>query len=310
MPRLSVSVIICCFSLDRLQDLRAAVESVVRQTVRPDELIVSVDNNPALVDALAAELPSSIDIVANERVRGLSETRNVALEAATCDIVAFLDDDAVAEPTWLESVLASFDDKDIMAVGGKSEPAWERGEAPRWFPPEYDFIIGCTDHKSLIVNGDREVRSVTGSNMAFRRDVFSKLGGWKKELGRGQTKTGGEEAELCLRLKAAIPEARIVYDDRAVVHHKVTRQRSTFRYVFTYAFNEGVVRAQLRKYASLFNGQPLAAERLFVRRLAFSVLPRRLTSFHRPAAIAQGLVIIVNTGLVALGYLRGRLIHR
>jgi len=309
MTASTVSVIICCFTFDRLQDLRAAVNSVLNQTITPDQIIVSVDNNPQLARALTRELPSSVLVVANDRVRGLSETRNVAIEAATGGILAFLDDDTIAEPNWLESIRRPFQDSNVMAVAGESIPRWERGEPPPWFPPEYDFIIGCTAHKRLTVQSDHEVRNVTGSNMAFRREVFAELGGWKKELGRGQTKTGGEEAELCLRLKNAIPGARILYERSAVVHHKVTRERSTFKYVFSYAFNEGVVRAQLRKHALQFTGQPLAAERLFVRRLICSVIPRNLKN-HQPAALAQILVILVNTALVALGYVRGRVTYR
>jgi GT2 family glycosyltransferase len=306
----TVSVIVCCFTFDRLDDLRAAVNSVLSQTVTPDQIIVSVDNNPPLADALARTFPLSVLVIANDRVRGLSETRNVAIEVANGDILAFLDDDAVAEPDWLENILQAFETPDVMAVGGESVPVWERGAPPRWFPPEYDFIVGCTAHKRLIVRSDGEVRSVTGSNMAFRREVFSKLGGWKKELGRGQTKTGGEEAELCLRLKHDIPGARILHEARAVVRHKVGRERSTFKYVFSYAFNEGIVRAQLRRYTLRFMGQPLAAERLFVRRLMFSVIPGHVTKIYRPEILAQSVVIFINTVLVALGYARGRVMYR
>lgn len=306
----TVSVIICCYTFERLQDLRAAVNSVLNQTIAPDQVIVSVDNNPQLVDALKTELPSSVLVVANDRFRGLSETRNVAISHATGSIIAFLDDDAIAAPGWLENILRAFHDPRVMAVAGESIPLWERGKSPQWFPPEYDFIIGCTAHKELIVQSNGEVRNVTGSNMAFRRQVFSQLGGWKRELGRGQTKTGGEEAEFCLRLKNAIPDARILYERAAFVRHKVSRERSTLKYVFGYAFNEGVVRAQMRKYALRSTGQPLEAERLFVRRLVFSAIPRRLKQIYRPSAFAQSLVIVVNTFLVALGYIRGRIMYR
>jgi GT2 family glycosyltransferase len=310
MAATTVSVIICCYTFDRLDDLREAIRSVVDQTIAPDEIVIAVDNNPDLFDALRDDLSPSIKLVLNDRVRGLSETRNVAIEAASASILAFLDDDVIAEPNWLEHMLRAFRDPDVMAVAGESTPLWERGAAPRWFPSEYDFIVGCTGHKKLIVRSDGEVRSVTGSNMAFRADVFSRLGGWRQDLGRGQTKTGGEEAELCLRLKSVLPGARIVYEPSAVVRHRVGRERSTLRYVFSYAFNEGIVRAQLRKYALAFDRQPLAAEHLFVQRLVLSVIPQRLRRISQAGAIAQTFVTVVNTMLIAAGYARGRLISR
>src|SRR5439155_542168 len=59
------------------------------------------------------------------------------------DVIAFLDDDAVAEPDWLETMLRAYGDGSVMAVGGRIEPLWAAGR-PGWFPPEFDWVVGCT----------------------------------------------------------------------------------------------------------------------------------------------------------------------
>src|SRR4051812_14513435 len=258
---LSASVAICCFSVDRLQDTLASIESAKSQTLRPYEIIVSVDNNPELADRLTNLLGTSVTIVRNEGVRGTSANRNAAIARATGDVVVFLDDDAVAQSNWLEELLRPFADPRTMVVGGSSVPAWERGSAPPWFPEEFQFVFGCTGHMPLVVAEDRQVRNPAGSNMAVHKAAFDQLGPWSVELGRGQVGTGGEEAELCLRIRSAIPDALILHQASAVVHHKVPRSRSTFRYVLAYVYREGIVRALLRKRLARYTAGPLAGER-------------------------------------------------
>jgi glycosyltransferase involved in cell wall biosynthesis len=304
----TASVLICCFSFDRLPDTRAAIQSILDQTVAPHELILSVDNNPELAVELENTLPPSTIVVRNEDERGESATRNTGVAVATSEVIAFLDDDAVAEPDWLEKLLEHFTRPDVMVAGGQSLPAWERGEAPSWFPREWEFVVGCTGHTQ--VDEDGQVRNVTGSNMAVRRVAFEKLGDWKRELGRGIVKTGGSEAEMCMRIKNGFPGALIIHERLAMVHHKVPLERSSLKYVFPYVYNEGIVRAMLRKYLSPYSAEPLQGERRYLRSLVFEAIPSRLRRFYRPASLAQLAVILVNTSLVALGYARGRLMYR
>lgn len=302
-----ISVIVCAYSLQRLEDTLKAIESVHAQSRLPDEIVMAVDNNKDLYERLLKCLPANVSLYLNDQIRGLSETRNVAVNASTGQIVAFLDDDAIAAPDWLERLIEPFDDAQVMAVGGRSAPAWPGGKRPSWFPDEFDFIIGCTGHKSLMLGADNEIRNVTGSNMAFRREVFDQLGGWKVDLGRGQTKTGGEEAEICLRIKARLPGSRIVYQPSSVVHHKVTEDRATLRYVLSYAYNEGPVRAMLRRCTLQYSSGSLAAEGTFLRRLFLVAVPAKLKTFYKAGSLAQVGIIFANTMLMGFGYLHARL---
>ncbi|MGB2800301.1 MAG: glycosyltransferase family 2 protein [Dehalococcoidia bacterium] len=311
-----VSVIICAYSMERLRDIHEAVDSVLAQTLKPHEVIIAIDHNKELFHRLESELPPEVKLVLNEGPPGLSETRNVGIRSSSGEIVAFMDDDAVAEENWLENLTPPFEDSKTMAVGGQAVPLWPGDQPPFWFVEEFDFVIGCTAHKQLLLRANSEIRNVTGSNMAFRKEVFEKLGLWENALGRcdgGRVKfnpTGGEEAELCLRIKTNMPDSVILFRPESVVHHKVTSQRATLKYVFDFCFREGITRAMMRKIVSRYGQNPLAAENLFLRRLLSTSIPRRLKRFYRLANLVQVGVITANLSLMATGYLLGRWKYR
>lgn len=315
MNQVSVSVIICAYTDERLKDIHEAVGSVLTQTVKAHEVILAVDNNEELSHRLRSELPGQVSVVLNNRTPGLSETRNTGIRCSTGEIVAFIDDDAVAERTWLKELIAPFDDSRVMAVGGRALPIWPRGKPPFWFPGEFDFVIGCTDHKKLMVREDGEVRNVTGSNMAFRRVVFEKAGMWETTLGRCElgrkrfNPSGGEEAELCLRIKNSMPGGVILFRPESVVNHKVVSRRATMRYVIDFCLREGHTRATMKRVVAQYDRNPLGAESTFLRRLIFGSIPRRLVRFYRLSGLAQVGVITANLSAMAAGYVLGRWIY-
>src|SRR5579863_9867324 len=117
------SVVVCVYTDKRLSQIRAALDSISRQTVPPWQVIVVVDHNPALYDLLAAEYPDH-EVISNKFERGLSGARNTGIELAAGDVVVFLDDDARAQPEWLEILLASYDDESVLGVGGVVLADW------------------------------------------------------------------------------------------------------------------------------------------------------------------------------------------
>ena len=316
MTKVGVSVVICSYTEERLKDILEAVNSVLAQTLKPDEVIVAVDHNQKLLHRLKSELPSQVSVILNEGARGSSGTRNCGIRAAAGQFLACADDDVVAEPNWLENLIAAFNDSRVVAVAGRATPLWPTDKPPLWFPEEFDFILGCTEHKKLVMGPNNEVRNVTSCNAAFRREVFETVGFWEASLGRCEawTKTldpiGGEEAEFCLRVKSMMPDGAIVYRPEALVHHKVTPQRATLKYVFNFCLREGVTRAMIRRIVSQYGRKPLAAEGMFLRWLLFRSLPRRLRTFYKPASVAQTVVITTNLSLMGTGYLLGRLRYR
>jgi hypothetical protein len=189
-----MSVVICAFTERRWRELADALASVGRQTLAPHEVIVVIDHNDDLLRRVREAWP---EVLVSREPPGLSGARNTGVAVASGAIVAFLDDDAVAEPRWLELLAAAYADPDVLAAGGTVEPAWP-DRRPPWFPPEYDWVVGCT-HCGMPRHAG-PVRNLVGANMSLRRDVLLEVGGFRHGIGRvGSTPVDCEETEPCIR---------------------------------------------------------------------------------------------------------------
>ncbi len=307
-----VSTIVCAYTMDRLEDTKEAVDSLLKQSIEPHQVIVSVDNNEKLFHRLKLEVPSEVKVFLNNGIHGLSESRNVGIRNSTGDIVALIDDDAVADSKWLENLLPCFEkDPNVMVVGGESISVWPKGKQPCWFPDEFDWTIGCTAHNKLMVQENSDIRNVTGSNMAFRKEVFDKVGFWETDLGAVDGKSrGGEEANICLRIKSGIEHSRILYEPRAVVFHKIAPSRATLGHLLSYCWDEGFNRAKMRKATSEFVDNPLSEEISFLRKLLTNSIGGRMIRFYKVSNIAQAGAIILSLISMGTTYLMGRTIYR
>src|SRR4051812_4676320 len=123
---LTVSVVICAYTEYRWDYLVATISSLHRQHQLPHQIVLVVDHNPALLARAQTSWPE-ICCVENAGPRGLSGARNSGVAAATGAIIAFLDDDAEANPAWVAQLLAGYADPSIMGVGGAIVPAWAEG---------------------------------------------------------------------------------------------------------------------------------------------------------------------------------------
>jgi glycosyltransferase involved in cell wall biosynthesis len=305
----SVSVIICAYTERRWDDLSAAVASAAGQTVAPLEIIVVSDHNRGLLERARRELRSAA-VIANEQVRGLSGARNSGLAAARGEVIAFLDDDAVAEPDWLERLLEHYRDPRVVGVGGAVEPVWPHGR-PSFMPDEFDWVVGCT-YRGLPTTG-AAVRNLIGANMSLRRTVFDKVGTFRADVGRvGTRPVGCEETELCIRARRRLPGSRMIYEPRARVRHRVTAERAAWRYFRARCWSEGLSKAIVARAAGRDDG--LSSERRYVTRtiprgvvrgIEDAVAGRDASGLARAAAIVAGLTI--TTAGYAVGTLRSHL---
>ncbi|MDD9369347.1 MAG: glycosyltransferase [Acidimicrobiales bacterium] len=302
----STSVVVCAYTLDRWDLLSAAVRAAALQAHRPWEVLLVVDHNDALAVRAREDLAGiGVSVLSNRYGRGLSGARNTGVEQASGEIVAFLDDDAVPEPGWLATLVAPFDDPEVVATGGVARPAWSEGR-PSWFPREFDWVVGCSYEGQA--PGVADIRNPLGCNMAFRRAALAAVDGFREDVGRvGGRPLGCEETELCIRLRQATPAARIVSVPGAVVDHFVTPDRHRFTYFRRRCYAEGISKAVVTEAVGAGDG--LSSERTYVTRalprglvkgLRSSVDDRTLDGAARSAAIVAGL------GFTVAGYVRGK----
>ncbi|MFF8651270.1 glycosyltransferase family 2 protein [Streptomyces griseoluteus] len=280
----AVSVVICVYTEDRWEDILAAVASVRAQSHPALETLLVVDHNPALLDRLAAEYKEAdgpVRVLANAGPRGLSAGRNTGVAASKGEVIAFLDDDAVAERDWLRHFAEGYADPRVLAVGGRTEPVWASGRRPAWFPEEFDWVVGCT-YRGL-PPGRVRVRNVLGGNASFRRTAFELAGGFATGIGRDGDRRplGCEETELCIRISRARPGAVLLVDDRAVIHHRVPEARERFAYFRTRTYAEGLSKALVARSVGAAKG--LESERRYTTR----VLPAGIARGLRDAVLAR-----------------------
>ncbi|MFE1752304.1 glycosyltransferase family 2 protein [Streptomyces anandii] len=309
-----ISVVICVYTEDRWEDILAAVSSVRAQSRPALETLLVVDHNQALLDRLTKEYEESGDrplaggpvrVLANAGPRGLSAGRNTGIAASRGEVVAFLDDDAVAERDWLRRFAEGYADPRVMAVGGRTVPVWASGRRPAWFPEEFDWVVGCS-YRGL-PPGRVRVRNVLGGNASFRRTAFDAAGGFATGIGRDGDKRplGCEETELCIRLTRARPDAVLLIDDRAVIHHRVPGAREHFRYFRTRTWAEGLSKALVARSVGADKG--LESERRYTTRVLPAGMARGLRDalLARPGGAGRAGAIVAGVLTAAGGYAVG-----
>jgi glucosyl-dolichyl phosphate glucuronosyltransferase len=302
-PNPVISVVICAYTEARWESLLAAIASVDVQRDRTSlEIVVVIDHNEPLLERVAAA-GLDVRLTSNVQAQGLSGARNSGLQLATGQIVAFLDDDAIADSGWLEGLVAAFDDPSVAGAGGPIRPLWETGRPP-WWPEEFDWVVGCTyrgmpQHRAV-------VRNVIGCNMSFRRDLLERIGGFSHGIGRiGTRPLGAEETELSIRLRQRWPDRSIVYEPSAAVDHRVPAGRATFRYFRSRCYAEGLSKAAVSKLVG--STDALATERSYavqtLGRALFAALGLAIRGDR--AAVQRALAIIAGLAITTAGYVVG-----
>lgn len=300
MPNPEISVVICAYTEDRWEQTCASVNSVRRQSLPSIETILVCDHNPALLARALAVMPD-VTVLENQQAKGLSGARNTGAAAAKGEVIAFLDDDAVAHEDWLQFLAETYENPSVAGAGGLTLPRWQTAR-PTWLPEEFNWVVGC-NYRGMPPSGAR-VRNLIGANMSFRREAFDLVdGGFAVGIGRRSAQPlGCEETEFCIRLSQVSPGALLVTDHRARVWHFVSDSRCTFAYFISRCFGEGISKAQVT--ANVGHGDGLSAERSYITRTLplgvlrgiADLLRGDVTGLGRAAAIVAGL------GVTMAGY--------
>jgi GT2 family glycosyltransferase len=241
--RPAVSVVISTFNRSRF--LAGSLEGFARQRVSSSvafEVIV-VDNNSsddteAVVRRLASEFPGRYRYLFEPR-QGVSHGRNRGIRAALAPIVAFTDDDNVAEPDWIATLLAAFDrHPEVAAVGGRVLPEWPSAP-PTWLDRRHWAPLAILDYGDRgFTTSSADPRCLLTANLAVRRKVFSEIGEFSPDFPRCQ------DHEFQLRLWRA--GACVLYAPELVVRARISPERLTRRYHRAWHRTHGVFMSLMR----------------------------------------------------------------
>lgn len=302
MTSLHVSVVITAFAEDRYIDVNEAIESVLLGSYRYRDVTVVVDGNYALYDRLNARWDvDDVTILLNGEILGAAASRNAAVETVNGDIVAFMDDDAVADPDWLQELVGPYEMDDAVAVGGRMAPLWIAGK-PDYLPAEFYWLVGVTYRG--FPDERTEVRNTFASNLSFDLETFETLGGFNTNIGpTGESLLQSAETELCARLNEVTGRG-VIYNPDAVVSHKIYKHRTSPWFLLRRAFWQGVSKRGMQKFSDV----EFSSESSFLHLILKLSIPERLVgSIHGPHRenLFQLVFIIVATTAVGIGYVWG-----
>ena len=300
--RISVAVVVCAASSERENHLRACVRSLLEGSRVPDEILVVIDQNPALEASVACWLPAAARLLGSES-RGISPSRNAGLAAATSDVVAFVDDDAMVESDWLNRVMQPFEvSDDVLGAGGAVVPRWGGGR--RWLPDELLWVVGCT------YTGHRDdagpIRNPIGCNMAFRRRELTAAGSFSTEFGKqGGSLNTCDETEVGLRLERVYGPGRIRFVPAARVRHFIPATRIGWKTLVVRCASEGLSKARLRH---VYGQLAVGAERDYALGLVTRAVPRLVARGlvrRERAPLLGAAAIVMSLAVTAAAYAGG-----
>jgi len=192
----------------------------LRRLDHPSYEMIVVDNTPGepAVERLAAAVGARYVIEPRE---GLSRARNTGGRAARGGIVAYIDDDAVAEPAWLRRHAAALEDPSLGATSGRILPTSLKTEASRSYAAAGGEDLGEVPFVVDAATPDWFERANFGGvgigcNMAFRRALFDSGWGFRESLGAGALIPGEEHYAFFTLIRAG---HSVAYVPDAVVHH-------------------------------------------------------------------------------------------
>lgn len=296
-----VSVVIGTYNRAHL--LESTLEALASQEM-PDSLtweIVVVDNNSRdttaqVVTAFSKTTATPVRYVFEPR-QGLSHARNRGVREARGSIIAFTDDDVLPAPDWIAQVAAAIDRWNAHGVGGRILPRWETSP-PRWLTDNRRLL-----NRIAVMDFDASRRlelpleaqpQVWGANMAFRRELFERIGEFDPRRGIvGRKLFRGEDTDLIDR--ALEQGLTIAYDPAVTVFHRIGPDRMRKAYFRRLTFDNAEVEARL---TPAFRGRLFLGAPLWSYRAVFTDFWKwmGLVLLRRPEAFDQQLAWLSSAG--------------
>jgi O-antigen biosynthesis protein len=226
------SVVVCSYNGNHTID--ECLDALARVNY-PDYEVIVVDDGS--ITPLADKARSRGFRAIRTDNGGLSNARNIGLQAACGVFVAYVDDDAFPDPDWLSYIVDAFTRTDFVGLGGPNIP-------PADDPPIAACVARAPGGPMHVLLSDAEAEHVPGCNMAFRRSALEAIGGFDPQF-----RIAGDDVDVCWRLQER--GWRIGFHPSAVVWH---RRRPSVRAYLRQQMHYGAAEALLeRKWPERFN---------------------------------------------------------
>ena len=228
----SISVIVCTYNGKRT--IRECLEGIRKIDYPNFEVIVVNDGSTDGSEIIAKDYGFRVISIPNG---GLSNARNVGMRAAKGEIVAYIDDDAVADPQWLTYLAATFLNTDHVGAGGPNIPPADDG-------PIAECVANSPGGPIHVLLSDRKAEHIPGCNMAFRRDALMAVDGFDARF-----RIAGDDVDLCWRLLKR--GWTLGFNPAAMVwHHRRNSVRAYWKQQLNYGKAEGYLE---RKWPEKYN---------------------------------------------------------
>ena len=238
---MKITVILCTFN--RSRSLARALESVAVSRMPEDAVweVLVVDNNssdetPQVVREFQRRFPGKFQYVF-EPTPGKSNALNRAIRATDSGVLAFMDDDVQVDPEWLQRLTEIFKDKEYIGAGGCIFP--ETGfVCPEWLEASQRYALAPLAMFDLGRQAGDLHEPPFGTNMAFRREAFSRFGEFRRDLGpQPGSEIRSEDTEFGMRVITG--GGRLWYEPSAIVYHEVSQKRLQPAYFLRWWFDKG-----------------------------------------------------------------------
>ena len=246
-------------------EVELLIQKLLQQSYPPYEILVvdnsQVDDHSFQIKKIVGKFGSRKLKYIREREEGLHNARNRGLLESKGEIVLFQDDDALpGDGNLIKEIVSSFErNSNVGAVGGKVLPIFE-SELPEFFKYLKHSYLSLCDWG----DEEKEVDFINGNNFAVDKKIAIHIGGFNPDLFISQNKIwlrGDGESGLCIKIKNA--GKRIIYNPRAVVYHKIGRERMSLPYLKRRAFKHGIQMSYSKFHWGEFPQRPVLALRSF-----------------------------------------------
>ena len=251
LSTLTIAITVAIPTHNRAATLGETLASIAALQVPPgaalDCIVVdnaSSDATQAVVEAAAQGAPFAVRRVAEPRM-GSSFARNRAIDETAGDFIFFIDDDALAEPSWAIEMLAALESRKLDAVCGMVLPRWSVAP-PRWLGPSLWVKLAVHVREQIESEPTAKAEVLANyysANVGFRRSAFARFGKFREDLGVvGGNPISGEDTELFERVMNQ--GGTMGFAPRAIVHHLIPPERMTRAYLrrksFAYGFGSAI----------------------------------------------------------------------